>query len=337
MAEIDFAEIPSLEEIAAALANEIPRRWGIFSIPGLSLAVEPTTQMIWLYSKLEKPIEPLPNLPLSIQIEEKIIEGDRFLAIGSRASAVRTEFYSFLVTLLKRIVVNGHDALTELKSEIAAWRDLLRMPEIMSNAAQIGLFGELWFLAWLLQSQGPRGLDAWLGPRGEIHDFKLANVDVEVKATLEHSRIHSISSASQLEPSKDRQLYLLSIQLQPAGQAFGLTLPHAIARIKLQLSGDTARIELFESQIATLGYDPLHHQSYQVTYRMRSAPTIIAIDSEFPRMTPRDVITAIGESKATRIKSLQYRLSVDGLGVPLASAEGQKIIPGKMGDPFYDK
>ena len=59
-------------------------------------------------------------------------------------------------------------------------------------------------------------MNSWRGPIGEEHDFGMSAPDVEVKTTLGERREHWISTATQLVPTGDRPLYLLSIQLTSA-------------------------------------------------------------------------------------------------------------------------
>jgi hypothetical protein len=58
----------------------------------------------------------------------------------------------------------------------------------------IGLYGELVILERLLLAG--YGLDCWVGAAKEVHDFRLADSDLEVKTTTANSREHACNSSS---------------------------------------------------------------------------------------------------------------------------------------------
>jgi hypothetical protein len=88
-------------------------------------------------------------------------------------------------------------AVLALESSLALWRALLQTSALLSEEKQVGLAGELWLLERLLRGLGPRALDAWVGPGGQSHDFRLGDFEFEVKATSGTRRVHMINGLNQ--------------------------------------------------------------------------------------------------------------------------------------------
>ena len=97
---------------------------------------------------------------------------------------------------------------------LADFRELLEGAPGLSAEREVGLFGELTVLDFLISgTSGSEAIAAWRGPNGDEHDFDLGCGDLEVKSTTSEKRVHWIGSLSQLTPTPGRLLWLLSIQL----------------------------------------------------------------------------------------------------------------------------
>lgn len=115
---------------------------------------------------------------------------------------------------------------------LAKWRRFWgEVPKtLLSREELLGLFAELWFLAyWLLPKVGAeRAVERWRGPFGARHDFEWQGKSIEVKATSStRGRIHHINGIEQLAPPENGELLLFSLAVrEEAGAA--KTLPGAI-------------------------------------------------------------------------------------------------------------
>ena len=93
---------------------------------------------------------------------------------------------------------------------IGQFRVLLKRSHVMSEDSMVGLWGEMWALIRLLNKYGTGTIDSWKGPDKGVHDFRIGNNELEIKTTRNEERTHIISRLSQLEPSPDMDLYLVS-------------------------------------------------------------------------------------------------------------------------------
>lgn len=87
-----------------------------------------------------------------------------------------------------------------------------------ASVSLVGMLGELILLRQLV-GEGGNLLEAWTGPGGARHDFRLANVAVEVKTTLRseaRGRTVCISDIDQLQPPDHGRLFLCLVRLERA-------------------------------------------------------------------------------------------------------------------------
>lgn len=155
----------------------------------------------------------------------------------------------------------------------------------MSEAAALGLFGEMWFLdRWA--PPFPAAVSAWQGPNGARHDFSTAVVSVEVKTTSSHSTgapRHRIATLDQLAEPDSGALYLFSLQAIPE-QSAGNTLSSVIRRVRSRLAADPDLLESLDRRLALAGWSPAFHHQQLVAYRI-AAERLYVVSDEFPRLT----------------------------------------------------
>ena len=65
---------------------------------------------------------------------------------------------------------------------------------------------------------------------------------------------------------------------------------------------------------------------YSDRLQLRAAPYLAPIDSNFPRITPTDVLS-LPHPHMTRVSDLRYRVDVDGLGWEDGTTEFLAVIP----------
>lgn len=154
----------------------------------------------------------------------------------------------------------------------------------MSEAAALGLFGEMWFLdRW---APFPAAVNAWHGPTGARHDFATAFVSVEIKATSSHATgalRHRIATLDQLDDPESGELYLFSLQAIPEPSA-GNTLAAVVSRVRSRLAADPDLLDSLDRQLALAGWSPAFQRHQPVAYRV-AAERLYVVREEFPRLT----------------------------------------------------
>jgi hypothetical protein len=248
-----------------------------------------------------------------------------FVEVSTAETKLYPEFYSFAVSLADRIQLQSQPVSAALELTLLNWNQLLRAIHLLSVESQLGLIGELWVLARLIRGSGPNALDTWTGPMGEPHDFRLASNEFEIKTTISATRSHMINGEDQLVPSPSHQLYVLSIQVEPAG-AGGRSLPELVDRVLDLLSDQPAVLDRFGRSLGRVGYDDRDKALYKERWQLRSRPRLISVDDSCPQLT-RARVEALDPKNSHRISELHYRVNLEGLGSPDDSNEFRAVLP----------
>ena len=117
-------------------------------------------------------------------------KGRTLLEIATSAASLQRQFYHFAVAVAERVIVEQRQPVDAAGLEFQCFADLLEEKLLLGPERQLGLLGELLFLERLVGTGGVVALDAWLGPMGEPHDFRLQKREFEV----ENDRISSPNS-----------------------------------------------------------------------------------------------------------------------------------------------
>lgn len=198
-------------------------------------------------------------------------------------------------------------------SRIRSWQQFMERPRDrrLSEAEEIGLFGELMVVQRLIRSGRPSTevLRIWKGPANGLRDFSLGTIDLEVKSTISPNGFPArIGSLEQLDDADDRTIYLLAQRFTL--DASGLTLPELIEEVRADLEkGDELS---FGRSLLMVGYESAFAQEY--TRRFIEADVrAYKMDDTFPRLTRSAVPLAI--------KSVKYDLDLDLVGDPTAEID----------------
>lgn len=148
---------------------------------------------------------------------------------------------------------NVYDSFDQFLNTLDSWDSFFRNKrEGLSEGAQRGLYGELYFL---LHNIFPNidttsyGLNSWRGHDRKHQDFEFNNGNIEVKTTIqkEHRKI-SINSERQLDPRGLKNLYLYVLTMK-AIKGDEKTLPQIVQDIENYLdihnSADKMKFKLF--------------------------------------------------------------------------------------------
>lgn len=134
-------------------------------------------------------------------------------------------------------------------------------------------------------------IDAWVGPLGAVHDFRLSHASIECKAGRGSSEAYvAISSEHQLEPPASGPLYLriLMIQQCEPEAAGATTLADVIEGIAHDCENvGQATAELFVSRLqaaGALGDQDLTETSWRVEEILTAR-----VEDPMPRLVPRSL------------------------------------------------
>jgi hypothetical protein len=242
----------------------------------------------------------------SRKIEKK---SKSYLEIATTATSLHRQFYHFMVAVTERIVVEKRSAIDAVAIELQCFAELLQQRPILS---MIGLLGELLFLHRLMPMHGFEALDAWVGPIGEPHDFRIRDREFEIKSTVAPRRTHTIHGVEQLVPSKDCSLAVISVLLGPPGANDGFSLPSMANTILDALGSSCERILQFNSALEVCGFRLGDIAHYQRRYILRRSMGLIPVNDTFPAITRITIQKALGPL-APRIDAVQYEVDVEGL------------------------
>ena len=188
-------------------------------------------------------------------------------------------------------------AVRALHSRLHTWRELFlgSGPVPLSEAEQLGLFGELTFLlASLDHGIAPAAaIGGWYGPKRHHHDFHFDSVHVEVKATEAQSMVVSVSSLAQLDSGKLEHLFLWQFELRH--DPTGISLPGLVhlIRERLAIAGSSAEFNLL---LICARYLDSHSSNYAEVLYLIARETVFAVESGFPSLTRNTVDEAVRQA-----------------------------------------
>ena len=216
-------------------------------------------------------------------------------------------YYGF-VELVAKQMTSGREFAVAFSEAFEIWTALVSLRPSLSEEQEVGLFGELSFLEYLVGSTSNFDIDSWAGPDREEHDFKFSDFDLEIKSTRGERRSHQISSLTQLQNSPGRLLYFLSMQFTRAGVG-GQTLPDLVARIESILTPQFHG--KFWGKLEKVRYRKADSDLYKTKWSPRSTPQIYPVDLDFPALLPTSL--DVSSKIMPLISEVRYRIDVTGL------------------------
>ena len=217
-------------------------------------------------------------------------------------SSIADDLYVKLNTL-----VNINQIISTFLSRVKLWQKFFekQSAEGLSENAQKGLFGELYFLDnFVLTGHSfERLLRCWIGSERHQHDFQFGDFSVEVKTTSskKHQKLQ-IASEQQLDETSVNKLYLFFLSLSYI-QNNKNTLPKLIKNIRNKLELDPVSLDLFNNALLARGYLDTQRSKYNNKgYTIRNFGFLIVKDM-FPRIKETDLRLGVGD--------VEYSISLD--------------------------
>lgn len=263
-----------------------------------------------------------------INIELKSVDGNRVVELSTFAQDLFRKFYLFSVDIIELLERTNISVPQAIGVSLESWGQLLSRKNLMSEAAWLGLYGELCFLESLIAARGLAALTAWTGPRGERHDFRIGNDEFEVKSTKRDRRIHIVNGLGQLEPTSGKRLYLLSLHFELAGTGSGYSLPEKISVLRGLINNDGEKLTELEEGIKRTGYRDLDSVFYGDRLQMRNPPYLVHVDADCPRITSSELIHELGPNVLQRICEITYEINVEGLGYKEGTPQYESVLHG---------
>ncbi|MCD7100724.1 PD-(D/E)XK motif protein [Pseudoclavibacter sp. 13-3] len=289
------------------------------AMPQTRMLIEPRNQTLTLRSPKSGPLPDVGAYDrLSIDVVEEPGEDEDWYDLRVDVDGTGYEGYSFIMKVVDQLEA-GRSLKGAIGEALVTFKELLSKKRRLSDEQEIGLFGELGMFAHLVEGIGEEAATAaWLGPDSEEHDFVLPGFDAEVKTTRTEARVHVIGSATQLEPSPGRPLYLVSIQVTSAGAAAeGETLTERVRRVRGLLERS---LRVFDDRLRGLGWDVRTADDlYTRRYLSRSEPRAYTVDADFPAIGSEDIASIVARPEL--VVGLVYRIDVTGLEAAEPPAE----------------
>jgi len=260
---------------------------------------------------LRAPVKPGIEAPLDalayIRTETLIDNGLTYLDISTTDPRLLIDGYAMLMAVADRIQHEAAEPVVALEETLEVWQAILRSRTRLSPEAEVGLFGELLLLRALI-STSASGASAWRGGFGEEHDFGFKDADVEVKTTSGERRRHWIHGLTQLVPTGETPLWMVSVQITRGGDGQGETLPELIDEV-LAIADSSERATI-DANLSRIGWDDAQRDLFGDSWRMRTVPLALRVHDNFPRLTP-ELLAGIAADLAS-IRQVRYEVDLTG-------------------------
>lgn len=308
------------------LAQGVPFNFVIEGSPPLTLFIHPAVPEIGIRAGVSG--VPIGNRQIHRGVRSRTVHaGGQCDEVVVVDESNFKEGYALLCTIADRVQLDGFSLSDAVRSTSRNMSRLLASDMDLTREAELGLFGELCVLKGAVRSMGPTlAVGSWLGQAKEEHDFRTTDADLEVKTTASDRRRHRISSASQLEPSKNRQLWLVSIQLTAAPAGIGKTVGGLHEEVGLLFDGSDR--DYFDEQIEKGGWTPAQLARSDRRWSARSDPRAFLVGDQFPRLTP-SMLQSAGAMLA-RISEISYTIDLDGFISAQPGTQLDQILKGAL-------
>jgi putative PD-(D/E)XK family protein DUF4420 len=291
--------------------------------PSCRLQLEPATGTITLVTDYETPEPDVAGLR-NVRFDAFVSGDDAFAELSIRVENNVYGAYSLLATIADLLQIQRLPLAVAVAGGIARHQHILASRAALTTEQELGLFGELLFLEFLIAAIGPEAAAvAWQGPLSEEHDFTFGDVHVELKTTSGERRRHTIHGLGQLVPLPDVPLSLVSVQLTRSSPDGGRTLPQMVRAVRHNAGGHQVRIDAI---LNASGWQDDDADLYGSCWALRSRPRSYAVCGEFPAMTPERVSPVVPSFGL--ISDVSYRVDLTDLEhEPLAGPLGVFVEP----------
>lgn len=300
------------QEMAAAItptgSGRLQRRIHADISHNLFLGLErPSNQRMLIFEVADSnlPSEVVPKLTRGVDIRvARYLPAARTILEVRLVAPEYEDIFSALIGDLIVVVTNAaseRDAAAMFIGRLRRWERFLETcgPQGLSEQAQRGLYGELWFIGEALSSSlgSPAIIASWTGPEASAHDFQDAGWAIEVKTTttkLPQKLI--ISNERQLDDMGIAKLYIVHLSLD-GRQGEATTLPAMVDRIRTDLMRQESAVIRFEDKLLAAGYLEEQKQLYERTGYIVRNINAFRVQEGFPRIIEAGLLAGVGDVK----------------------------------------
>ena len=230
---------------------------------------------------------------------EKMIDnknpGKCFFLIVLANNQHRDIFSILTEDLINRVslITEEKELIKQLINRLEKWRLLFERigQQGLSDEAQIGLYGELFFLRKFLHNTENKlfCIDSWKGPQKAVQDFQYSHWAVEVKTShsKNQQKIH-ISSERQLDTAIIPVIFLYHLSIEVRDN-FGESLNAIVTGLNDLLASDTLALNSFKMKLMEAGYFTYHAHLYENTGYSIRTENIFHVKDDFPRLTESQI------------------------------------------------
>lgn len=214
--------------------------------------------------------------------------------------------YGLLTSIADELQVEHEPLAAAVASAIQNHRNMFAGKAALSQDKEIGLFGELLVLEYLINKIGAGpAVDSWQGPLSEEHDFVLDEVHLEIKTTSGEQRRHMMHGFTQLVPLRGVPLSLVSVQLTRSNQDGGRTLSQLVSQLRAKSGGYTPKVD---HALDAVGWNDDDAELYTTFWAKRNEPRAYEVDGRFPALTLDRLTQAVPNMMA--VSDLSYRVDL---------------------------
>jgi len=251
--------------------------------PTCRLELDPKNSRITLVTPYDTPEPDVAKLK-NVDFTAVAAGDDEYAELAVRVEGSVHGAYGLLATIADELQIAKMPLAAAVAAGVARHRNVFASRMAMTTEKEVGLFGELLFLEYLVHQIGAGpATTSWQGPLSEEHDFTFESVHIEVKTTSGERRRHVIHGLDQLVPLRGVPLSLLSIQLTRAAPDGGRTLPQVVAQVRKIAGGHQVAVD---AMLASFGWQSDDADLYSTYWALRSQPRSYDVKRDFPAMTP---------------------------------------------------
>jgi hypothetical protein len=276
--------------------------------PRCHLQLDPSNKVITLVAPYDTPEPDVARLN-NISTNGVSIGDEDFTELTVRVEGNLHGAYSLLASIADGLQVEKLPLAAAVAAGVARHRNVVASRAMLTTEKEVGLFGELLFLEYLIAKIGATAaVAAWRGPESEEHDFTFLAMDVEIKTTTRERRQHTIHGLQQLVPRPGIELSLVSVQITRSSPESGRTLPQVIANVRGKAGGHRVNVD---AMLDLFGFSEDDADLYTTFWALRSMPRSYPVDPAFPAMTS-DLIGPVVPNFAL-VSDVTYRIDVSDL------------------------
>lgn len=214
--------------------------------------------------------------------------------------------YGLLTSIADELQIEGEPLAAAVASSIQRHRGIFTRKAGLSPDKEVGLFGELLVLEYLIDNIGAgQAVGSWQGQLSEEHDFVFGEVHLEIKTTSGEQRRHVMHGFTQLVPIRGVPLRLISIQLTRSNVDGGRTLSQLVSQIRAKAGGHRPKVDV---ALEAGGWNDEDAELYSTFWTKRNEPKAYDVGDEFPALT-LDRLTRVVPN-IRDVSDLSYRVDV---------------------------